>query len=292
MGWRSSGRRSPTGRSRTGSPAAKRPGRGRTWASARGQINEWGLPTFRRESQHEVEGADGLFFDANAFAYCEPGDLPADMSLVRGWDLGATQAGGDPSVGALLGNVKGSPKVYVLDVKRERYATNDVRLLAARCAEADAEGIVYDEDEKDGRGAFLRAGEPLYVLPPIHGSAKQRFPQDPGAAGKSQADDFKADLGGYLVKTAPVRRKKSIRHRKWQDRINVGNVILVRAGWNKAFVEEHRLYREDEEHEHDDQADAASDADREFFPDAVKSAPKNAPPVSPLLHRPLGRRNS
>lgn len=261
---------------------------GQDLATAEAQINEWGLPTFLRESQHEVEGADGLFFDVEALRYCDHEDIPADLKLARGWDLGATQGGGDPTVGALLGKVIGSPTVYVIDVKREFYETNAVKGLESRTADADDSQTVYDEDEKGSQGRFVREGQPRFTFPKPHGSVTQRFPQDPGQAGKAQAADIRADLGSTLVKTQTVRGKKSKRHARWQAKFNSGNVILVRGPWVKAFVDEHRLYREDEEHEHDDQADAASDAYDVIDPAPIKTTPKHVPNRIPFADRSRG----
>lgn len=231
-----------------------------------GQINEWGLPTFLRESQHEVEGVAGLFFDVSAIRFCDPEDIPADLILVRGWDLGATQGGGDPTVGALMGRVKGSKLKYVIDVKRQFYATNDVKDLEKRMAEADNALTVYDDDETTQGGKYLRPGERRFTIPRPHGSVKQRYPQDPGQAGKAQAFDIKEGLADHLVETKQPRRKKSKRHQRFQAELNKGNVIFVRGPWNKYVLHELKVYREDEQHEYDDVADALADADDTLDP--------------------------
>ena len=45
---------------------------------------------------------------------------------------------------------------------------------------------------------------------------------------------------------------------------NLGNVKLLKGRWNAQFIEEHRKFKEDETHEHDDQVDAAADAFNEL----------------------------
>lgn len=207
------------------------------------QINKRGLPAFLRESQHEVAGADGFYFDAKAFR--NGFDLPENLDgwkFCRAWDLAATQGGGDYTAGVLMAR---SPKgLYaVLDVRREQLSSDRVRGLIARVA----------ADDRDTFG-------PVTV----------RLPQDPGQAGKDQAGQFKALLGGFTVKALPVTGRKAVRARGWADAVNGGNVVLASGDWPYWFREEHRKFREDEQHEFDDQVDAATDAYNEL---AAKRGP-------------------
>ena len=224
------------------------------------QINTWGLPAFRRESQHEVRGAAGYFFDETAFRYCKPSEIPSGLRLCRAWDLAATQGGGDWTVGVLMG-ITSDGLVYILDVQRYQFESAKVRALLLRTAERDTLGKVYGADEVDHRGNVTTAGVDRFTF---GGRTKIHLPQDPAQAGKDQAEQLKLHLSKFDVTVQPVSGAKAVRARGYADQVNSGNVILVEGEWNHPFTEEHRKYREDEEHEYDDQADAASDAYNEI----------------------------
>lgn len=220
------------------------------------QINEWGLAAFRRESQHEVRGAAGYFFDETAFRFCKPSEIPSGLRLCRAWDLAATQGGGDWTVGVLLG-ITPQDVVYVLDVQRYQFESNAVRALIKRTAERDAAGIIYAADEVDSRGKVIAFGAEAFRF---SGRVRIHLPQDPAQAGKDQAEQLKSMLSGFDVTVQPVSGSKAVRARGLADATNGGNVILVEGEWTHAFKEEYRKFREDEEHEFDDQVDGGADA--------------------------------
>lgn len=222
------------------------------------QINSQGLQAFRRESQHEVRGADGYFFDETAFRYCKPDELPTEnMRLCRAWDLAATQGGGDYTVGVLMG-ITPAKVVYILDVQRYRFEPNGVRALVKRTAERDDKGIVFGADEVDAaRGKVITHGVEAFRF---RGYTTVHMPQDPSQAGKDQAGQYKELLSAHSPTVESVSGKKAKRAEGYADQVNGGNVILVEAEWNHAFTEEHRKFRADEDHEFDDQVDAAADA--------------------------------
>jgi predicted phage terminase large subunit-like protein len=92
-----------------------------------------------------------------------------------------------------------------------------------------------------------------------------RIPQDPGQAGKSQADAVRRALAPYKrVRVVPISGPKAARARGWAEKVNVGNVKLLKAAWNDDFIREHSKFREDGNHLCDDQVDAASDAFNEL----------------------------
>ena len=198
------------------------------------QINEWGLKTFLREAQHEVQGADGFFFDHTQFNIID--EVPDGLSLrcCRAWDLGATQGGGDYTAGVLLARTKKGPlKWIVLDLQHDQLSSNKVRDLI--------KGTAYKDRNQNGNVA-------------IH------LPQDPGQAGKDQAEQYKTLLAEFEPVVEPVSGAKAKRAEGWANEVNSGNVYLIRAEWNHRFIEQHRKFREDDEHEYDDIIDACSDA--------------------------------
>lgn len=204
-----------------------------------GQINEWGLGAFLRESQHEVAGADGIYFDVTKIRFIEnEADLPPMVALCRAWDLAATEGGGDYTVGVLMGR-DASGVYYILDIIRGQWGSDKVRKVVADTA---------IEDNKKW------------------GVVMVRVPQDPGQAGKAQGNDFTNDLAekGISCVALPVQGRKGLRARDLQEDSNSSNVLLLRAPWNKEYTEEARKFREDEQHDYDDQIDAAVDAHNEI----------------------------
>lgn len=223
------------------------------------QIIEWGWSAFKRESLHIVQGIDGLFFDVSQLKVIEPAVIPINLRTSRGWDLAATQGGGDYTAGVLIGRDKSNENWYVLDVKREQYASNDVRKLIDRTAESDRGGEIYGADVKSETLAFIKRGVVTYSFQVGH-TPRLVLPQDPGQAGKDQAGQFKQAFADEILKTALPSGRKSVRARGFQEAVNNGQVHLVRGEWNHAFREELRRFREDEQHDYDDQVDAVSDA--------------------------------
>ena len=200
------------------------------------QISEWGLPTFLREAQQEVETADGFFFDHKAFEIVEA--LSDDLTGFRFGlfcDLAATVGGGDFTVIMLMGRAPNGV-FWVVDVWRGQWGWNQVQVLLA-------EKAAYARD--------------------LVGCKLARLPQDPGAAGKAwgaQLKDFiEKAVVGVLAKVVAVTGAKAARARGWQSKVNSGNVRLVRGDWNRQYIEEHRKFREDEQHEFDDQIDPSAD---------------------------------
>lgn len=156
--------------------------------------------------------------------------LPRITRMVRGWDLAGTTKGGDWTAGVKIG--RGEDGVfYVLDVRRVQKTPGAVRTL------------LFDTARQDG------------------GDVAIRLPQDPGQAGKAQAQDLVAALAGYIVTALPVTGAKDTRARPLAAQVEQGNVRLVRAPWNDAFLQELGMFPSGS---HDDQVDAASDAFNEL----------------------------
>ena len=199
------------------------------------QINEWGLDAFLRESQHEVHGADGVFFDISALRRTDPEARPRMASLCRAWDFAATQDGGDYSVGSLVG-LDEHEVTYFHDVVRGQWGTDLVWKKVFQTA----------RDDREKYGAVV-------VCIPI----------DPGSAGKSWAYKLAAELRkeGFTVILLPTQGKKAVRVKPLQKEFNQGNVVVPKdAPWLPDWEQEFRRFREDEEHAYDDQVDSGGDA--------------------------------
>lgn len=84
-----------------------------------------------------------------------------------------------------------------------------------------------------------------------------RIPEDPGAAGKSDAATKVKLLKGYPVKVERVTGEKSVRARPASAQCEAGNVKLLRGPWNQAFLDEVCVFPAGS---NDDQVDAFADA--------------------------------
>lgn len=232
------------------------------------QINEWGLRSFLREAQHEVKGADGYFFNVEAFRTVPT--LPnggAGMRFCRAWDLAATQGGGDYTSGNLHAWETATGIEYVVNVVRAQLSSGNVRKLICEQAARDVEK---------------------------YGTVTYHLAQDPGQAGKDQAEQMEAMLAdlkreldalgirGLKVKIEPVTGRKGVRSRGWAKQVEDGNAVYcedtmaegirvdgtgyVRCKLDGIFEhkEEHRKFREDEQHKFDDQVDGSADAHNEL----------------------------
>lgn len=157
--------------------------------------------------------------------------LPAGCTLVRGWDLGATANGGDPTSGGLLGKLPDG-RFVISDMVRGQLSAEDV--VATIKATASRDGAPTE----------------------IH------LPQDPGQAGKAQVQYLTRELAGYVVKSSPETGSKEVRAEPLAAQVNVGNVLMVRGPWNQALLDEMRVFPNGA---HDDQVDALSRAFAAFY---------------------------
>ena len=153
-------------------------------------------------------------------------EAPAGLRCVRAWDLAATEAGHgrDPdwTVGMKLGT-DASGRVFVLDVLRMRAGPGAVAESILRTAQADGRSVVVG------------------------------LPQDPGQAGKQQVAWLTGQLAGHRVVASPETGSKLTRATPVAAQAEVGNLVVVQAGWNAALLDELRDFPTGRK---DDQVDA------------------------------------
>ena len=175
-----------------------------------------------QQSPRPLEGA--LFKVANLV----PMDAPtgADRPTVRAWDLAATVSTGanDPdwTVGVKL-RAHQPGQFLVLDVIRFQGTARQV------------EQNIIDVAKLDG--------------PSVHIG----FPEDPGQAGKSQVSHYAGLLAGHHIVASRESGSKVTRALPLSSQIEAGNVSIMRADWNRAFIEELRDFPNGRK---DDQVDA------------------------------------
>ena len=172
---------------------------------------------------------EGNFFKVNRFNFCDV--EPVGLKVARAWDLASTEGDGDYTAGVRIGK-DAEGRIFVCHVKRGQWAT----------------------DERD-RELRLTAEEDGF-------KCRQRMPQDPGQAGKSQVPHLARLLHGFPLHFQTVSGDKVTRADPFSSQVNAGNVWLVRGDWNKDYIEELRQF---DRGKHDDMVDASSDAYDEVF---------------------------
>ena len=170
----------------------------------------------------------GLMFQRSWFEIVN--DYPKDSRKVRFWDKAATAPapGKDPDYTAGVLMIVKSGVYYVIDVVRFRGTprTNEETIL--KTAERDGVGV----------GIFME--------------------QEPGSAGVADIDNYSRLLAGFRFRKG-VRStgSKEVRAGPFSSAAEHGNVKLVKAAWNREFLDELELFPMGA---HDDQVDAASGA--------------------------------
>ena len=141
--------------------------------------------------------------------------IPDDvLRWVRGWDLAVTaeSEGGEPAytAGVLIGKRKNG-RYIVADVINVRQSASDVRQTMRFTAQLD-------------KAKFKRV--------------RIRFPQDPGQAGKDQAQSLIKYLSGFDVTSAPESGSKEVRAEPMAAQWQAGNFDVFYAPWNDMYFDQ------------------------------------------------------
>lgn len=195
------------------------------------------LPTVERErllyGNWKIKQAAGLYFKRTQVRNMLP-CAPADVtSYVRAWDLAASPETekGDPAytAGVLMGK-RADGSFVIIDVINQRLSASDVRALIKLTAEVD--------NAK-------------------YGNVRVRLPQDPGQAGKDQAQSFVRLLSGFSVRTEPVSGSKESRAEPVAAQWQAGNFDVVVGDWNESYFSQMESFPASK---FKDMVDATSDA--------------------------------
>jgi predicted phage terminase large subunit-like protein len=168
--------------------------------------------------------------------------MPAKRVKVRAWDLAATvqKYGTDPdwTVGVLMSRDEAG-----------FFTIEDV--IRLRGGPAEVERAIRNTALLDGKDVRIR------------------LPQDPGQAGKAQAGYLIRTLAGFNARAVPPTGSKETRAGPFAAQAEAGNVRLLRAPWNRIFLDEMTMFPAAA---HDDQVDAATDAFNELASGPAKRA--------------------
>lgn len=181
----------------------------------------------------KIRPAAGLYFKREQARMVR--SIPDKIVMIaRAWDLAATEITAnnrnpDRTAGALVGRLKNGQYI-ILNVIRQARGAAGVRQLVKNTAVAD--------------NALFKCNKII-------------LPQDPGQAGKEQAESYVRELAGFRVVSHPVTGSKIKRAEPLAAQWQQGNVLVVEADWNAEFFTELEGFPDAL---HDDQVDAVSDA--------------------------------
>lgn len=190
------------------------------------------LPLVEREQMlkgnWKVRPAAGLYFKSHYFGIVDA--PPADATVVRYWDRAGTEKRANTDPDATVG----------LRLSRDR------------------QGILYVEDVRKMFESPHRVETAIVTTAQQDGKAVRiGYMQDPGSAGKGEAEQLGRKLEGYNFKFATATGDKVTRAAPVSSQAEAGNIKLVKAHWNKEFL---RVLENFPDGTHDDEVDALSGA--------------------------------
>lgn len=186
-----------------------------------------GSYAFATQYQQRPAPRDGGLFKPSWFTIVD--QAPTAGRRVRAYDLAATACtgGNDPdwTVGILISRHEGY--FYIENIIRRRGSPMEIERLVMATAAADGKAVAI------------------------------RIPQDPGQAGKAQADTYIRLLAGYNVRAERMTGDKATRAAPAAAQAEAGKIRIVRGSGIEDFLDELATFPSGK---HDDQIDALSDA--------------------------------
>lgn len=139
--------------------------------------------------------------------------LPVNVKKwVRYWDKAGTEGGqGAQTAGAKVG-IADDGKVIICDMISGRWSAPEREATIKQTAQMDKREVV------------------VWVE------------QEPGSGGKESAENTVKNLQGYSCKVEKVTGDKVTRAEPLSCQVEVGNVYLLEADWNKEFIEQARTF--------------------------------------------------
>ncbi|MDO4281340.1 MAG: phage terminase large subunit [Peptococcaceae bacterium] len=197
----------------------------------------------------KIKAAKGLYFPRAALPELLDA-VPTDVvRWVRGWDLAATDTaeGGDPAYTAsvLLGKRKNG-RYVIADATNHRLKADKVRQMVKQCAALD-------------KATYKRV--------------RIRLSQDPGQAGKEQAESYIKMLAGYNVVTVKESGDKESRAEPFAAQWQAGNVDVVAGPWTETLLAQYEAFPESK---FKDLVDSGANAFNELEKMHIASAPPDA----------------
>lgn len=160
----------------------------------------------------KIKAAAGLFFKRTQLGK-RLDAVPTDVvRWVRCWDLAASEKTqkGDPAytAGVLMGK-RSNGRYIIADVVNRQMAASDVRKTILMTAQMDRDK---------------------------YGDVRIRLPQDPGQAGKEQAESYIKFLSGFNVTTELESGSKATRAEPMAAQWQAGNFDILTGEWNEPYL--------------------------------------------------------
>jgi len=157
--------------------------------------------------------------------------VPEGTCFVRGWDLAAsTGPTAAYTSGVKIGQTR-EGRFIIANVQRDRLSPGGVEKLIVHTAALDGK------------------------------TCQVSLPQDPGQAGKAQAQYLIGKLAGYKAWASPESGDKETRAEPFSAQAEAGNVDMLIADWNEPYLDELCVFPNGQ---FKDQADASSRAFNEL----------------------------
>jgi predicted phage terminase large subunit-like protein len=139
-------------------------------------------------------------------------NLPSPIEeTVRYWDKAGSEGAGAYTAGVKMAKLKNG-MFMVLDVVRGQWTASRREPRIRQTAALDGKNTrIYIE-------------------------------QEPGSGGKESAEYTIKGLAGYRIKADRPTGSKEVRAEPYSDQVQIGNVGLLKAPWNKDFIAEHESY--------------------------------------------------
>tara|TARA_Y100000310_G_scaffold251930_1_gene258554 strand:+ start:1556 stop:2941 length:1386 start_codon:yes stop_codon:yes gene_type:complete len=153
----------------------------------------------------------GGMFQIDKFQILSVLDKKKVVRSIRYWDKAGTEDGGAFTAGSLVHKMSDDSFVVEDRVKGQWSA-------------GKRERIIRQTAEMDGKGVSVWVE------------------QEPGSGGKESAENTIRNLAGFRVKADKVTGDKEVRAEPYANQVEIGNVFLLKAEWNKDFLHEHESF--------------------------------------------------
>lgn len=183
-----------------------------------------GETVWRAQYQQRPTKPEGGMFPEDRWGFVSAQHIDWQPTWVRAWDLAATEGAGDWTVGVLMARLADG-RTLVRDVRRGQWSADEVQAQIKRAAADDPYGTRIE------------------------------LPQDPGQAGKAQAQQLIRLVAGRDANAEIQSGSKEVRATGLSAQQRARNVLLWEADWNGPFIAELAAFPQGA---HDDQVDAAA----------------------------------
>lgn len=175
---------------------------------------------------------EGDIFKLSWFKFVDelPREDIKDLRFYRYWDTSSSAGRGDYTVGCLLAHNTITKHIYIVDIVRGQWSSYDRNNIMLKTAKADK----------------FRWGD-----------VRVRFEVEGGASGIDAKEAIVKLLQGFSVKGVRSRTNKILRAEPLSAQTQGGNVSLIKAAWNRDYLQEMTSFPNGK---YDDQVDASSGA--------------------------------